>query len=95
MMAANNQNDPLFSDKLVLNQTILTGHVFGKTRKYKDGTVVFTLQNTQGRFYIRWASPTWLPRKGNQVLVRGSLFSSICKCGQGATRVQADDIVSL
>ncbi len=83
-------------DSLTLNQTILTGHVLGKTRKYKDGTLVFTLKNARGRFYVRWVSPAWQPRQGNQVLVRGSLFSSICKCKRGhPARIQAAEIILL
>jgi hypothetical protein len=52
---------------------------------------VFTLQNERVRFFVRWTDPQWQPRRGEQVLVRGALFS-VFNHHSHSTRIDADDI---
>ena len=83
-------------DLLDLNQLILSGQVASRLRIYADGKLVFTLENEWGRFYVQWVTPNWQPLKGSRVMVRGSVFSAMCKCGRSHTaRVHADDVILL
>jgi hypothetical protein len=60
-----------------LNELWITGQVIG-ARYYDDhDKLVFTLKNTDGRFYIELCPAQAVPivSQGDQVMVHGSLFS--------------------
>ena len=79
-----------------LNQIVLSGQIMSRVQVYASGKLVFTLKNESGRFFVQWVSPNWKPDQDSHVLVRGSLFSALCKCKRGHTaRIQADEIILL
>lgn len=50
--------------------------------------------NDQGVFWLDWTDPHWQPQRGDQVLVRGALFSVISHHSHSA-RIDAAEINSL
>ena len=75
-------------DCVVSGQIVSEVHVRAETR------YLFTLRNKRGLFYVLWQHPDWAPRKGQRVLVRGSVYSVLSENGN-ITRIQADEVVLL
>ena len=76
-----------------INELIITGCIISKVRCYQT-KCVFTLENSNGRFFVLWRDPEWHPSQGQQVMVRGEIYSIICG-DKHNTRVRANNITIL
>jgi hypothetical protein len=76
-----------------LNQVLVSGQIVSRIHRYPN-KIIFTLANPQGRFFVQWTSPDWKPQQGQQVMVRGSLFSVFGQTGNAA-RIRAAEICLL
>ena len=81
------------ADLQELNQVLVSGQIVSQVHVRVNGRYVFTLRNRRGWFYVLWQHPDWRPRQGQQVLVRGSIYSVLGENGNMA-RIQADEVHS-
>ncbi|NUM45361.1 MAG: hypothetical protein HUU38_11710 [Anaerolineales bacterium] len=83
---------------LEINQLLVSGTVTSPVRVFRCGEtaykVVFTLQNSSGRFYVQWNDADWQPNKGDYLMIRGSVFS-VPVNGADAGRIQAKEVFFL
>ncbi len=80
---------------LEINQLLVSGVVISPVRVFRSGKTahkaVFTLQNSSGRFYVQWNQADWRPSKGDNLMIRGSVFS-VPVNGADAGRIQAEEV---
>ncbi len=80
---------------LEINQLLVSGVVISPVRVFRCGKTahkaVFTLQNSSGRFYVQWNQADWRPSMGDNLMIRGSVFSVLVN-GSDAGRIQAEEV---
>ncbi len=74
-----------------INKLLISGRIISPVRQYESGKVVFTLANQNGRFYVEWVHPTWVPKQGGSVLVNGTIHSRK-QAGRDVPSIQAEEI---
>lgn len=77
-----------------INKLLISGRIISPVRRYESGKVVFTLANRDGRFYVEWRRPTWVPEQGGAVLVNGAVRSRK-QGGRDVPSIQAEEISPL
>jgi len=76
-----------------INELIITGLIVSRVRWYQE-KCVFTLENSSGRFFVLWRDPEWRPLQGQQVMVRGEIYSVLYE-NKHNTRVRANNVTGL
>jgi len=76
-----------------INELIISGRIISRVRWYEE-KCVFTLENSNGRFFVLWREPEWCPSQGQQVMVRGEIYS-VLYGDKHNTRIRANNITGL
>ena len=78
---------------LDINELIISGRIISQVRWYQE-KCVFTLENSNGRFFVLWRDPEWQPSQGQQVMVRGEIYG-VLYGDKHNTRIRANNITGL
>ncbi len=77
-----------------INTVVVTGRIASDVQVFAEGAgkIVFTLQNTSGRYYVQWSAPPYdapTLTRGAEVVVQGSLFSRQRQGGADTSGINA------